>query len=73
MNASGATGVGLFRTEFLFMNRQDMPDEEEQFQAYKKVAEAMGKRPVTIRTLDSGADKQTALNNKKLVLIRHWD
>ncbi|CAM8307827.1 PtsA Phosphoenolpyruvate-protein kinase (PTS system EI component in bacteria) [Candidatus Methylopumilus planktonicus] len=65
-NASGATGVGLFRTEFLFMNRQDMPDEEEQFQAYKKVAEAMGKRPVTIRTLDSGADKQTALNNKKI-------
>ncbi|MEY3375532.1 MAG: Phosphoenolpyruvate-protein phosphotransferase, partial [Pseudomonadota bacterium] len=64
VNASGATGVGLFRTEFLFMNRQDMPDEEEQFQAYKKVAEAMGKRPVTIRTLDSGADKQTALNNK---------
>jgi phosphotransferase system enzyme I (PtsI) len=66
VNASGATGVGLFRTEFLFMNRQDMPDEEEQFQAYKKVAEAMGKRPVTIRTLDSGADKQTALNNKKI-------
>ena len=66
VNASGAAGVGLFRTEFLFMNRQDMPDEEEQFQAYKKVAEAMGKRPVTIRTLDSGADKQTALNNKKI-------
>ena len=66
VNASGANGVGLFRTEFLFMNRQDMPDEEEQFQAYKKVAEAMGKRPVTIRTLDSGADKQTALNNKKI-------
>ena len=66
VNASGATGVGLFRTEFLFMNRQDMPDEEEQFQAYKRVAEAMGKRPVTIRTLDSGADKQTALNNKKI-------
>jgi phosphotransferase system enzyme I (PtsI) len=66
VNVSGATGIGLFRTEFLFMNRQDMPDEEEQFQAYKKVAEAMGKRPVTIRTLDSGADKQTALNNKKI-------
>ncbi|MEI6868920.1 MAG: phosphoenolpyruvate--protein phosphotransferase [Methylophilaceae bacterium] len=66
VNASGATGIGLFRTEFLFMNRQDMPDEEEQFLAYKKVAEAMGKKPVTIRTLDSGADKQTALNNKKV-------
>ena len=66
VNVSGATGIGLFRTEFLFMNRQDMPYEEEQFQAYKRVAEAMGKRPVTIRTLDSGADKQTALNNKKI-------
>ena len=66
VNASGATGIVLFRTEFLFMNRQDMPDEEEQFLAYKKVAEAMGKKPVTIRTLDSGADKQTALNNKKI-------
>jgi len=66
VNASGATGIGLFRTEFLFMNRQDMPDEEEQFLAYKKIAEAMGKKPVTIRTLDSGADKQTALNNKKI-------
>ena len=66
VNASGASGIGLFRTEFLFMNRQDMPDEEEQFQAYKKVAEAMGKKPVTIRTLDSGADKQTALDNKKI-------
>ena len=66
VNVSGATGIGLFRTEFLFMNRQDMPDEEEQFQAYKRVAEAMGKRPVTIRTLDSGADKQTALSNKKI-------
>ena len=66
VNASGATGIGLFRTEFLFMNRQDMPDEEEQFLAYKKVAGAMGKKPVTIRTLDSGADKQTALNNKKV-------
>ena len=66
VNASGASGIGLFRTEFLFMNRQDMPDEDEQFQAYKKVAEAMGKKPVTIRTLDSGADKQTALDNKKI-------
>jgi len=66
VNAAGAAGVGLFRTEFLFMNRQDMPDEEEQFQAYKRVAEAMGKRPVTIRTLDSGADKQIALVNKKI-------
>ncbi len=56
--ASGATGVGLYRTEFLFMNRRDMPDEETQFAAYKQVAETMHGLPVTIRTLDLGADKQ---------------
>ena len=58
VKASGATGIGLYRTEFLFMNKREMPDEEEQFQAYKKVAEAMHQLPVTIRTLDLGADKQ---------------
>ncbi len=58
VKASGATGIGLYRTEFLFMNRREMPNEEEQFQAYKKVAQAMQGLPVTIRTLDLGADKQ---------------
>lgn len=58
VRASGATGIGLYRTEFLFMNRHDMPDEEEQFEAYKSVAKAMKGAPVTIRTLDLGADKQ---------------
>jgi phosphoenolpyruvate-protein phosphotransferase (PTS system enzyme I) len=58
VKASGATGIGLYRTEFLFMNKREMPDEEEQFQAYKQVAEAMHGMPVTIRTLDLGADKQ---------------
>jgi len=56
--ASGAVGVGLYRTEFLFMNRAEMPGEQEQFEAYKHVAEAMKGYPVTIRTLDIGADKQ---------------
>ena len=56
--AAGAGGVGLYRTEFLFMNRAEMPGEEEQFEAYRKVAEAMKGLPVTIRTLDIGADKQ---------------
>jgi len=56
--ASGAVGVGLYRTEFLFMNRSEMPSEQEQFEAYKHVAEAMKGFPVTIRTLDIGADKQ---------------
>ena len=58
VRASGATGIGLYRTEFLFMNRHDMPNEEEQFEAYKSVAKAMKGAPVTIRTLDLGADKQ---------------
>ncbi|WP_025871514.1 phosphoenolpyruvate--protein phosphotransferase [Methylobacillus glycogenes] len=56
--AVGATGIGLYRTEFLFMNRRDMPNEEEQFAAYRTVAELMKGQPVTIRTLDLGADKQ---------------
>jgi phosphotransferase system enzyme I (PtsI) len=55
---SGAVGVGLFRSEFLFMNRAgDLPDEEEQFQAYKAAVLAMKGLPVTIRTVDIGADK----------------
>lgn len=58
VKAAGATGIGLYRTEFLFMNRREMPDEEEQFIAYKKVAEAMKGDVVIIRTLDLGADKQ---------------
>ena len=55
---SGAAGVGLFRTEFLFMNRaHDLPGEEEQFEAYRRVLQSMQGRPVTIRTIDIGADK----------------
>ncbi len=53
-----AEGVGLFRSEFLYLNSQDFPTEEEQFAAYKKVAEGMGGKKVIIRTLDLGADKQ---------------
>jgi len=54
----GSSGVGLYRTEFLFMNRQKPPDEEEHFEAYNQVIEALKGGPVTIRTLDLGADKQ---------------
>lgn len=57
VRASGATGIGLFRSEFLFMNRPDLPSEEEQFEAYREVVEGMKGKPVTIRTLDIGADK----------------
>lgn len=55
--AAGCDGVGLFRSEFLFMNRNSAPSEEDQTAAYKAVVMAMNGKPVTIRTLDSGADK----------------
>jgi phosphotransferase system enzyme I (PtsI) len=54
----GADGVGLFRTEFLFMNRDELPGEDEQFEAYRSVVKALAGKPVTIRTLDIGADKE---------------
>jgi len=55
--ALGVSGVGLYRTEFLFLQRRDAPDEEEQFEAYRDLVLGMGGLPVTIRTLDLGADK----------------
>ena len=54
---SGAEGVGLMRTEFLVVGRATMPDEEEQYKAYRHVVEAFGGRPVVIRTFDVGGDK----------------
>jgi len=68
---AGAQGIGLYRTEFLYMNRAAPPEEEEQLAAYRDVVEGMNKQPVTIRTFDLGADKtvdggrnesQTAIN-----------
>jgi phosphotransferase system enzyme I (PtsI) len=53
----GAQGIGLYRTEFFYMNRRDLPSEEEQYQAYKYVVEEMNPYPVVIRTLDLGGDK----------------
>lgn len=55
---SGGEGIGLFRTEFLFMDRDGMPSEDEQFESYKEVAIAMEGKPVIIRTLDIGGDKE---------------
>jgi phosphocarrier protein FPr len=57
---NGAEGVGLLRTEFLFLDRRDAPGEEEQFDAYRTIAEVMGERPVIVRTLDVGGDKPLA-------------
>ena len=55
---NGAEGVGLYRTEFLFMDRDALPTEEEQFQAYKEVAESMPDHPIIVRTMDIGGDKE---------------
>lgn len=55
---NGATGIGLFRSEFLYLNRNNLPSEEEQFEAYRSVAEGMDGQPVIIRTFDLGADKE---------------
>ena len=65
VKANGATGIGLFRSEFLFLNRDSLPDEEEQFEAYRAAAAGMEGQPVTIRTFDLGGDKQ--LNGTKRV------
>jgi phosphotransferase system enzyme I (PtsI) len=54
---NGAAGIGLFRSEFLFLNRQGLPSEDEQFEAYRQVAAGMRGKPVVIRTFDLGADK----------------
>ncbi|MFD1738120.1 phosphoenolpyruvate--protein phosphotransferase [Bacillus salitolerans] len=55
---NGGEGVGLYRTEFLYMGRDQLPTEEEQYTAYKKVLESMGGKPVVVRTLDIGGDKE---------------
>ena len=60
----GAQGVGLFRTECLFLNRQDLPSEEEHFQIYKETVESFAPHPVIIRTLDAGGDKIVPQLNK---------
>ncbi|MGP1954400.1 MAG: phosphoenolpyruvate-protein phosphotransferase PtsI, partial [Arsenophonus sp. NC-QC1-MAG3] len=60
---NGAEGVGLYRTEFLFMDRNNLPSEEEQFEAYKAVAEAMDPQAIIIRTMDIGGDKNLPYMN----------
>ena len=60
---NGADGVGLFRTEFLYMDRNSMPSEEEQFNSYKEVLDKMNGKPVVIRTLDIGGDKKLSYLN----------
>ena len=71
---AGADGVGLFRTEYLFMNRDQLPTEDEQFESYAKVARAMKGKPVVVRTLDIGADKVLNYSARQsLGLVRDGD
>jgi len=58
LNRENTSGIGLYRTEFLFMNRPSQPDEEEQYLSYTRVIDALNGKPLTIRTLDMGADKE---------------
>ena len=57
-------GIGLFRTEYLYMNRRDLPSEKEQISVYRKIFKSMGNKPVTLRTLDIGSDKEVSENIK---------
>lgn len=70
---NGAEGIGLFRTEFLYMDRNQAPGEDEQFEAYSSVAKAMGGREVIIRTLDVGGDKHIPYLEIEKRKIRLWD
>ncbi len=65
IRSANADGVGLYRTEFLFMGREDLPGEDEQFEAYRTVLKALAGRPVTIRTFDVGADKMLSMPNPR--------
>ncbi len=69
---NGAEGVGLYRTEFLFMDRDSLPTEDEQFSAYKAVAEAMGSQAVIVRTMDIGGDKDLPYMNLPKKRTRSW-
>ncbi len=62
-----ADGVGLYRTEFLYMNRDSIPDEEEHYQTYRRVVEGLNGIPITIRTLDLGADKRTDQSSNEVL------
>lgn len=58
VNNNGGEGIGLYRTEFLYMDSSELPTEDDQYEAYKKVLEGMGDRPVVVRTMDIGGDKE---------------
>ena len=66
-----ADGIGLFRTEYLYVDRNDFPSETEQYEAYKKIVKKMGKLPVYFRTLDIGADKEVPENIKTGSIVRN--
>ena len=71
MKRVNAAGVGLYRTEFLYMSRQDIPDEEEHFKAYSKIVRMLKGAPLTIRTVDLGGDKETEVTQQNLPLAHN--
>lgn len=72
VSLNDAGGIGLFRSEFLYLENTDYPNEEQQFLAYKRVLESMAGKKVIIRTLDIGADKQVDYFHLKKRTIRQW-
>ena len=69
---SGAEGIGLFRSEFMYMNRTDWPGEDEQYEILRKVVDRMNGRPVTIRILDAGGDKLTTALGGSMPATQLW-
>ena len=70
--ANDAEGIGLFRSEFLYLESSDYPTEDQQFEAYKQAAEALGGKTVVIRTLDIGADKKSTTSSSTRKKTRLW-
>lgn len=70
---AGAEGVGLLRSEFLYLERSSLPSEEEQFQKYKLIADAFGDKPVILRTLDIGGDKEIPYIDLPRKPIHSWE
>ena len=71
INDKKVDGIGLFRTEYLYVDRDDFPSEQEQFNAYKKIVQKMGNSPIYFRTLDIGADKEVPENIKTGTIARN--
>ena len=72
VNDNGAEAVGLYRTEFLYMDSQDFPTEDDQYEAYKAVLEGMNGKPVVVRTMDIGGDKELPYFDLPKEMTHSW-